>query len=123
MKTCAFCPTVATLTGEHLFSDWTNRLYPSKRYAIHQRGETGDIIRTWKATSIDIKAKVVCNHCNNGWMSDLENNYARPVMTEMIVNGKRCSLQPNDLASIAVVKLCEVSFEPSLILYEGFIGH
>ena len=30
------------------------------------------------------KARVVCGDCNNGWMSDLENDHAKPVLTPLI---------------------------------------
>jgi hypothetical protein len=34
----------------------------------------GRVVRTWRSRDIDMTAKVVCEGCNNGWMSDLENN-------------------------------------------------
>jgi hypothetical protein len=86
MDSCAFCPTIADLTGEHLFSNWTNRMYTLRRYTVR---------------SINIKAVVVCGKCNNGWMSDLENNHAKPAMKDVILHGSPCLLQSRDIASIA----------------------
>jgi len=42
----------------------------------------------WTASKINIKAKVVCRDCNNGWMSRLENDFAKPAMADLIL-GKR----------------------------------
>ena len=71
------------------------------RYTIRQKGPDGTVVRRWSATTINLKAPVVCGPCNNGWMSDLENDHAKPVMQDMILHGAPRMLQPSDIASIA----------------------
>jgi hypothetical protein len=47
-------------------------LFPAKRFRFVQRNEGGEIISHWNLPGIDLKAKVICEPCNNGWMSALE---------------------------------------------------
>lgn len=48
----------------------------------------GSIKREWPSSKLDMTAKVVCEPCNNGWMSRMENDLAKPAMTDLIL-GKR----------------------------------
>jgi len=73
----------------------------SSLYQIKEEGQKGKLIRTWKDKKFNLTAKLVCTKCNNEWMSDLENEQAKPVMQCMISQGKRISLSPRDLAAIA----------------------
>lgn len=43
------------------------------------------VISEWVSERLDWKAKVVCEKCNNTWMSDIENNHAKPAVTDLIV--------------------------------------
>jgi hypothetical protein len=82
-KECAFCPETANMSGEHLWSDWMNPLLPGKKH-FTIRNENREVIKNWVAPKLDWTANVVCEACNNGWMSELENNHARPSMGELI---------------------------------------
>jgi hypothetical protein len=62
--------------------------------------ETGPASKTWKSKSIDAVANVVCEVCNNGWMSDLDFE-ASATMSNMIRYGSAVSLLPLGVASIA----------------------
>ena len=42
------------------------------------RDENKEIIGDWVKPKLDWKAKVVCEDCNHGWMSELENGHAKP---------------------------------------------
>jgi|SRR5215469_5082405 len=83
-KECAFCPETASRSGEHLWSAWIGDLIPGKKkFSI--KDEKGKVTSQWTSDQLDWKAKVVCEKCNNTWMSDIENNHAKPAMTDLIV--------------------------------------
>ena len=69
----------------------------SSLYQIKEEGQKGKLIRTWKDKKFNLTAKLVCTKCNNEWMSDLENEQAKPVMQCMISQGKRISLSRETL--------------------------
>src|SRR6516162_2332321 len=87
-RECAFCPSTADLTGEHLWSHWMDDLFPGKK-RFTSKNEKGEIIKQWEDASLSWKAKVVCRRCNNGWMSDMESKHAKPAMTGLIRGTKR----------------------------------
>jgi hypothetical protein len=78
-KECAFCPSTAKLSGEHIWSDWMGALFPGKKKYL-------DLIKrkNWSSSELDWKAKVVCEPCNNGWMSEIERLHAKPAMADLI---------------------------------------
>jgi hypothetical protein len=73
MKLCAFCLREGKMSAEHLWGDWIGKLFVEYRGRYSFRTQLGEnpILR-WSSRSIDAKAKVVCETCNNGWMSDLD---------------------------------------------------
>lgn len=101
MKRCAFCPTEATkLSGEHIWDDWLNRALPTKRFKVRQKWSRLDPFREYDARIIKEKLPVVCEECNNTWMSDLTNR-TKQAFSEMIVNGTPTTLQPKDIDLLA----------------------
>jgi hypothetical protein len=89
------------MTGEHLWSAWMGRLYPRSRFNVRERDHFQNILREHPMKSLDIKALVVCEPCNNGWMSDLENDEAKPAMHDMILHGRPLCLLPRGIDSIS----------------------
>jgi hypothetical protein len=83
---CAFCPSTANLTGEHIWPAWLSKLLPKTRYK-NERID-GEAKTTWTTTRLDQTANVVCKTCNETWMSDLEQK-AKSLLTDVIVNGKQ----------------------------------
>jgi hypothetical protein len=83
----------AKMSGEHLWSDWITKVLPPMRHHFTLRDQFGGVEQFTK-TSLDLTAKVVCEQCNNGWMNDLENNEAKPALTDMIRYGNPVSLLP-----------------------------
>jgi hypothetical protein len=77
-----------------------NSLITSKRFRFASFTEKGEV-RTWMKRKLDQKLPVVCRKCNNGWMSDLENNHAKPAIKDLIVSDKLVKLSPVRLHSIA----------------------
>ena len=56
--------------------------------------------KSWKSRSVDLKAHVVCEPCNNTWMSDVEAE-AGKTMGNMITDAASVSLLPLGIKSIA----------------------
>lgn len=87
MKQCAFCSSTAKMSGEHVFSDWMNGALPSP---VSSGGWNGILTRPgspqipYKSLALDWTVKVVCEECNNGWMNEIENKHAKPVMAPLI---------------------------------------
>jgi hypothetical protein len=100
-KECAFCPSTAKLSGEHLWSAWMSRLLPGRK-RLTKRGSNREIMETRIAPTIDWKIKVVCKDCNNGWMSDLENNIAKPAMADLILGKINIPIDHKRAHSLAI---------------------
>jgi hypothetical protein len=101
MKKCAFCTRPAD-SREHIFSDWMlQMLPPEQRYIVNERIVTRDEYIRYQARKIQLKAKVVCTPCNNGWMSDLE-GCLKPVFQNILFDDKSAVIfGPKELAIIA----------------------
>jgi hypothetical protein len=96
---CAFCPADAVSRGgEHAWSAWMGRLIASKGFRLYSFTEEG-LQRTYKKRKLDEKFPVVCNECNHGWMSDLENRHAKPAIKDLILSDKLTKLTPERLES------------------------
>src|ERR1700760_4060155 len=102
MSPCLFCPKVATLTGEHIWSEWMSDLLPGERHLFRRQFAGDPNVRTWESNSVNVKAHVVCETCNNGWMSDLESQHAKPAMQELILSDKPVNLTAERIRSIAI---------------------
>jgi len=105
-KPCAFCSTTANITGEHLFSDWINKILglrkKNKVFLVTEFGLDGKPVRSYPSAKLNLKVPVVCDKCNNGWMSDIENNRAKPAMADLILSDEGKLLTPENIESIAV---------------------
>jgi hypothetical protein len=88
MRKCPFCIQEAKLSGEHLWSAWIGRILGKSGYAFRQRDSQGNIANQWKSAGLDLTAKAVCESCNNGWMSDLEES-TKPILADIIMSGTK----------------------------------
>jgi hypothetical protein len=84
-KVCAFCPETANLTGEHLFAAWIDRLLTetTTHYVFTDIDPRYGVKRRWTSRRLNRTFKVVCNRCNNGWMSEID-NAARDALKDVI---------------------------------------
>lgn len=98
---CAFCPEIAELTGEHLWSDWIGSALGIRKYLITEKFADGSH-RSYPKKRLNVKAKVVCGNCNSGWMSRLENN-TKPFLHDMVLFGSAVQLNPTQVALLAAV--------------------
>jgi hypothetical protein len=90
MRACIFCCAQGRkMTGEHVWSSWISRtLYPTRKRVVILHGRTpGSVITKRTATSIDVQPGIVCQQCNNNWLSELENKYMKPMLEAPIASG------------------------------------
>jgi hypothetical protein len=101
MRQCAFCPSTASLTGEHLRSDWVNKLLEGRthHYVISQRSD-GIEPSQWRDKQLNLKANVVCSACNSGWMSQLDNE-AKFALQDIVLRDSSVCILPHGLSAIA----------------------
>jgi hypothetical protein len=100
-RQCAFCPTSANMTLEHLWSEWIGKALQA--YDIkHRRKTQSDEVISWRTKGFTAAAKVVCEGCNGGWMSALE-NASKQILEDMIVRCKPVTLSPREITTIAAI--------------------
>jgi hypothetical protein len=101
MRQCAFCPSTASLTGEHLRADWVNKLLKGRthHYVISQRGE-GTKSSQWRDKELNLKANVACARCNSGWMSRIDND-AKLALQDIVLHDSSICILPQGLSAIA----------------------
>jgi hypothetical protein len=87
---CIFCGRVGGITKEHLFSDWLTTPFPRSAADTHTLG-----VVEWRPNpsvtterrqghSGSRKIRKVCNVCNNGWISRVD-NAARDALMPILV--------------------------------------
>lgn len=66
-----------------------NRLFPHmSQVTFRKLKEDGTSEKEWPSPELNMTTNIVCKPCNAGWVSRLENDFARPAMTDLIT-GKR----------------------------------
>jgi hypothetical protein len=101
-RECAFCPATANFTGEHLWSDWINKILPNRTYKYRRVDKDTLKVRSWESDELDQKANVVCGKCNSGWMSDVDAKEAKPVLRHLITATDRKVLPLRSIISLAI---------------------
>jgi hypothetical protein len=92
-RVCIFCGVKAD-SYEHVFPDWINNVVLGEEFeSQHVQVEYGEVAKqrsyqTNKAASL--RAKIVCEVCNGGWMSDLEREAS--ALLEPLMRGVRTTL-------------------------------
>src|SRR5262245_61112520 len=83
VKTCLFCGSPGPFSQEHVLPEWIAALLGVGRVQVkRQRLDTP--ASTWeKVGTFGHTVGNVCEICNNGWMSDLE-DYVKPVLAPLI---------------------------------------
>lgn len=95
-KTCLFCDKPAK-SLEHVWPQWILARVKSR---LPVRHAIGDYPVKMVATP-EITVRSVCSHCNQGWMSNLENECA-PIMSPMIDGADSVSLDALQQHTIAL---------------------
>lgn len=99
---CAFCPATAKLSGEHLWSNWTHSIFKGKNFTFIQRDSEGEPISIWRSQAVNLRAKVVCKPCNEGWMSNLEFRHAKPALSDLIAGNEITPITQSRADSVAI---------------------
>lgn len=98
-RKCLFCGN-GNLTNEHIYPKWLFELIkldsptfqPSTTVYLVSSSDHADKVEhaQWSSDEREIhykdfKAKLVCSSCNNGWMSELENE-VKPIIDDLLEN-------------------------------------
>jgi len=94
-RACIFCEKEGDLSKEHLWPNWLSKMYLRKGDEKHTFGSrtylNKEIVRDGvyerPGHLFSLKNRVVCQTCNNGWMSKVEND-TKPIILRMI-NGEK----------------------------------
>ena len=90
------------MTLEHVWPEWARKfLFPNGGdMRVRHATDDADPHREYSGPQASIKARVVCEACNGGWMSDLE-VHAGPLIRRISV-GKPASLRSGDQSLLAL---------------------
>ena len=102
---CIFCGSKTNpLTREHVWGDWISRLFhpvrKRRQYTLHRRTRDQST-SSFVAASINLTARLVCQPCNNDWMSELENDYVKPILSDPILRGDAIRFTVDDQVTLA----------------------
>jgi hypothetical protein len=86
-RRCVFCDAPAN-SREHAFPAWLTKVAPGTGPVVNFR-ESGAV--TWKTGGFDQKIRHVCATCNQGWMSELEQD-SMDLVTSLIVEQRTSPL-------------------------------
>lgn len=75
--------------------------FPGEKRFV-SRDAAGRVISERVSGSLDWKARVVCEKCNRGWMSNIERHHAKPAMSDLIKGTPGIMLSPSAAHSIAL---------------------
>jgi hypothetical protein len=106
MVTCIFCGLWRPGSEEDVISKWIRRaLNPATEVTI--RAEPTGAVSRLQHLTVTLE-DMVCQECNNTWMSRLENRGVKPFLEPMLTNKHAVTLdetQQRDLARWAVIKV------------------
>jgi hypothetical protein len=86
-KTCIFCGNTG-LSKEHFWPEWAHALFPNPppndtwkaEFVMGSSLREPPLIRQRQGSLLDKKVRVVCKACNNGWMSQLEEDVKQIIL-------------------------------------------
>ena len=106
MVTCIFCGLRRPASEEDVISKWIRRTLDPASEVIIRAEPTGAVSRIQHLT-VTLE-NMVCQECNNTWMSRLENRGVKPFLEPMLTNKHAATLnetQQRNLARWAVIKV------------------
>lgn len=114
MKSCIFCPNPRTQKrGEHVWDDWVNRSDGRalrRRATVGELGKHGALIREYPVQEVNVTKPVVCDCCNNGWMSDLTSH------AKLTIEGFQRHERPATLLPLGILTVSAFMFMKSAVL-------
>ena len=107
-RACIFCGSPAN-SKEHLLPRWLESILPADEQVIHTRQVGDDEPRRWEAKPFGERSKIVCESCNHGWMSKLE-EASKPLLTPAITRSGPCEFDGRGqwVAAVWALKTCYV---------------
>lgn len=114
MRACIFCgATDRKLTNEHLLPKAVRDAFPELKTSKFYRQPSGaPQVESWEAPSFEQRVRVVCEQCNNTWMSGIEKD-AAPLLFDLVRPGKSIVLdafQQRRLAAWGYLKAVLLQF-------------
>jgi hypothetical protein len=88
------------VSAEDVYPKWVSRLLGIEGPVTYLRG--GQVVR--HSDKVSVVAKVVCNTCNNGWMSDLEVRMQRTFASAVLGGRPEVDTEAQRLAATWAVK-------------------
>jgi hypothetical protein len=103
-KMCAFCSNDAVEHGgEHGWDDWLNEWLPVTGYTAKYSSTTGEK-REYKKKRLEMQLSVVCERCNNNWMSQVTKRI-KQTFAYAIRDGSSLCILPTGIALLAAFTL------------------
>jgi hypothetical protein len=99
MRPCIFCGEIVN-SKEDAWPLWLVKLLGNDKMGIieDQRGKLK--LSSWRAGKYPLRTGCVCQKCNNGWMSDLENQ-TKPIIERFFLE-KEVALDPSNQTTLAI---------------------
>lgn len=108
MKSCVFCPHPRTTTrGEHIWDNWLNRQdghFLKFHYNVTEYGSGDAPIREYPTRKLDATKDVVCDTCNQTWMSEVTSQ-AKDTIEGFIRYGRPATLLPLGIVTVVTFAL------------------
>jgi hypothetical protein len=126
MVTCIFCGLRRPASDEDVIPKWVRKTLNPATQVIIRAEPTGAVSRLQHLT-VTLE-DMVCQQCNNTWMSTLENRGVKPFLAPMLTNEHAVTLdetQQRDLARWAVIKvlLMEHAMRPRRAHLRAAVGY
>lgn len=80
---CIFCGRPAD-SPEDAFPRWLTRRYPQEPGPLEVQNAVGGQTEIMEFGTLKVIIKCVRRHCNNEWMSEIQNHHGRPVITRLL---------------------------------------
>lgn len=100
MNNCFFCgATENSLTEEHVWPKWVSKLLKGKYgsdHFVHVRSTGDSTTGLWKSPDLKVTTDEICKHCNNEWLSVLENDQVKPIATPLSLGHGGDIIKPSD---------------------------
>jgi hypothetical protein len=77
-----------------------NNLFPGEKIFRNKTDRENE--KVWSAAELNWKAKVVCESCNTGWMSQIESLNAQPALTDLIIGKQNVPVPQSRARDIAL---------------------
>jgi len=102
-RVCMFCGG-SPVNAEHVWPDWINKVLQANGgldFTVrHGRSESQGFEDEWSSKGITATVRAVCESCNSGWMSELENEASR--ILRWLIKGSERSLRGPSRALIGL---------------------